>query len=174
MKLHLGCGRKHLEGWANVDVNPKANPDICLDLNDEWPWDDNSVDEVYCNHVLEHFTPREYLKILGKMYRVCKHAAILRINVPYVSNSRYNQVNPYHLTHFNEFSFHFFDSKKMKKGPYHSQTEIELKEKSIELVYFPEWRNKPEDKKTHARKHYWNVVKEIKFVLEVVKNFGDK
>ena len=103
------------------------------------------------------------------MYKISKPQAIWKIGVPYVSNSMWNQINPYHHTHFNELSFDFFDTDKLKKRSYHRQIDVELKVKSVEYKYFESWANKPPKKQKYARKHYWNVVRALNFIIEVVK-----
>jgi predicted SAM-dependent methyltransferase len=166
VKLHLGCGKQYKEGYVNIDKNPNVGADIVMNMEEEWPFEDNSVDEVYSYHALEHC--KEYLKVMGEMYRVCKPGALLYIGVPYISSSIYNAINPYHHTHFNEYSFDFFDSDKLK-GTANEHTEIELKTESVTFTYFKAWRDKSEEEKRFARKHYWNVVSKIDFVLRVVK-----
>jgi hypothetical protein len=85
MKLHLGCGYKHLEGWVNVDQDPKCNPDEVFDLTKpDWPIDDNSVEEVLMEHVLEHIEGTEgYATLWKEIHRVCKKGAVIKIEVPH-------------------------------------------------------------------------------------------
>lgn len=168
MKLHIGCGQSYRNGWVNVDINPYVKTDLCLDIdNKTWPWEDSSVDEIFCFHVLEHCS--NYLHVLGEMWRVCKHMAVLKIGVPYVSNSRLNAVNPYHLhPGFNEHSFRFFDPNDMK-GSANEINPIAFQTESVKLVYFPEWKDKDRKERDFARKHYWNVVRNVNFVLRAIK-----
>ena len=45
MKLNLGCGHDHKEGYVNVDVSDLGNPDMVVDLEvTPWPWEDGIVD----------------------------------------------------------------------------------------------------------------------------------
>lgn len=46
------------------------------------PYEDNSVDEVYASHVLEHFSFRETADVLAEWARVLKPGGIMRISVP--------------------------------------------------------------------------------------------
>lgn len=79
MRLNLGCGRAqlptvrgsqfhwHIEhylpdsaydtdaGWVNVDAVPQDGVDQVVDIfTYPWPFADNSVDEIWCSHIVEH------------------------------------------------------------------------------------------------------------------------
>ena len=61
MKLNLGCGHDHKEGYVNVDVSDLGKPDMVVDLEVlPWPWQDSSIDEILIKHTLEHLgqTPK--------------------------------------------------------------------------------------------------------------------
>jgi ubiquinone/menaquinone biosynthesis C-methylase UbiE len=50
-----------------------------------WPWPDNSFDEIFAKDILEHIgaNPKEFIKIIGEMYRVSKPGAIWKVIVPH-------------------------------------------------------------------------------------------
>ena len=53
LRLNLGCGMNHIEGFLNVDRF--GEPDLRHDLEVfPWPWPDDSVCEIMLEHVLEH------------------------------------------------------------------------------------------------------------------------
>lgn len=84
LRLNLGCGERHLDGYINVDKF--GNPDLKHDLETfPWPWADNSVIEILLIHVLEHLgrDTNTYLGIIKEMYRVCQPGAKVRIIVPH-------------------------------------------------------------------------------------------
>jgi ubiquinone/menaquinone biosynthesis C-methylase UbiE len=167
MKLHLGCGKKYMKGWVNCDINPHLKTDYCFDADNPkkpWPFKDNTFEEIYSNHVLEHC--KNYLWVMSEIYRVCKNKAILQINVPYLTLTKYNLVNPYHHTYFNEYSFEFFDQ---LKGSANETNDIHLKTLKIVFHYLPEWEDKSESEKEFARKHYFNVCRSIDFTLKAIK-----
>jgi len=81
-KLHLGCGNKHLDGFINVDIRNLPEVDIVDDIKTLKSFDLNSIDLIYCSHVLEHFGRREYLNVLKRWYAILKKDGILRVSVP--------------------------------------------------------------------------------------------
>jgi predicted SAM-dependent methyltransferase len=56
VKLDLCSGGVvYKEGFIHIDKNPKANPDVLLDITkDKLPYDDASVEEVWLMHGPEH------------------------------------------------------------------------------------------------------------------------
>ncbi len=54
-KLNLGCGKVSKEGYWNVDIKKLDGVDEAVDLfTFPWPWPDNTFDEVYASHLVEH------------------------------------------------------------------------------------------------------------------------
>lgn len=83
MKLNLGSGGEPLEGYVNVDANPRA-PEVDkvwnLD-NYPWPFADGSVDEVYMNQCLEHLV--DHNRAMKEIHRILKPGGLARISVPH-------------------------------------------------------------------------------------------
>ena len=75
IKLNLGCGNMILEGYVNIDLyNEKA--DMKCDIS-KLPFDDNSVDEVYSSHVIEHFDFMAAFDVFSEWKRVLKHGGMI-------------------------------------------------------------------------------------------------
>lgn len=85
MKLNLGCGTNKRSGYTNVDSDPSLSPDLCFDLTEpNWPIEDNTVDDVFALHILEHLeTTKGYLTFWKELYRVCKNGTEIKIEVPH-------------------------------------------------------------------------------------------
>ena len=108
VKVNLGCGPSGIDGWVNYDWGilpfiskipflqrlifsfrllpsfysakwPKLE---LVNIKNKLPLKDNSVDYIYCSHVLEHFEPWEALDILKECKRVMKTESVLRIVTP--------------------------------------------------------------------------------------------
>jgi predicted SAM-dependent methyltransferase len=71
--LNIGCDVWKLPGFTNVDINPKVNPDLLLDLNNlQEHFGDNSVDFIYAGHVFEHFEKETSQKIIKQCFSILK------------------------------------------------------------------------------------------------------
>jgi predicted SAM-dependent methyltransferase len=85
-KLNMGCGFNKLDGYWNVDVEKKCNPDEVINLEETpWPYDDNFFEQIYAYNILEHLgnTPQIFTNVMKEMYRVSQHGAIWNIQVPH-------------------------------------------------------------------------------------------
>lgn len=87
LRLHLGCGGQHLEGYLNIDypqsehnlVQVKA--DVCADIKGlDFPL--GSVDEIRLHHVFEHFNRVTALAMLIKWHKWLKIGGRLHIETP--------------------------------------------------------------------------------------------
>lgn len=110
-KVNLGCGATIAPGWINIDNSwnillqkiPLLKSLLFkigliqkITLEAGWrgksikkhditkgiPFEDESVDFIYCSHVLEHLPISKTRTVLKETYRVLKKDGILRIVVP--------------------------------------------------------------------------------------------
>ena len=82
MKLHLGCGKRYLEGFLHIDIADFDHIDYKSSVDRLPMIDDNSVDLIYASHVIEYFDPIEVVEVLKDWKRVLKTDGILRLAVP--------------------------------------------------------------------------------------------
>lgn len=75
IRLNLGSGPINLEGYIGIDrkIGIEVYP---LKYKDE------TVDEVYASHVLEHFGAGDVPNVLADWFRVLKPGGVIRIGVP--------------------------------------------------------------------------------------------
>lgn len=78
--LHLGCGPNRKPGWVNIDLNPNA--DLRLDLREPFPFRDNCVSFVYCEHFFEHLDFQEGIRFIRECLRVLLPGGRLSVGVP--------------------------------------------------------------------------------------------
>jgi SAM-dependent methyltransferase len=94
LKLHIGCGPGHLEGWVNIDVHPAP---LAINVLRGLPFMSGSARFLFVSHMLEHlFFPADVKPFLAELRRVLAPGGIVRIVVPdieqciaaYTSNDR--------------------------------------------------------------------------------------
>lgn len=81
LKLEIGGGVRSLGGdWINIDLCPTA--DVQHDITKTpWPFESNSVDEVYTSHCLEHMC--DIRPMLLEIARITKLGAHVEIRIPH-------------------------------------------------------------------------------------------
>lgn len=82
MKLHLGCGRRRIDGYVHIDVVDYPHIDHVSSIDNLSFLQDRSVDVIYNCHVLEHFKRRDVQRVLREWHRVLVPGGVLRISVP--------------------------------------------------------------------------------------------
>lgn len=85
MKLHCGCGNDLKEGYVNIDAQTPC--DLTHDLRNSLPYQDNSIDEIWANDVIQHFSKVEWRSIRKDWVRVLKQGGIMHLscwNFPWV------------------------------------------------------------------------------------------
>jgi predicted SAM-dependent methyltransferase len=85
MKLHLGCGKRILPGYVNIDIDNDAC-DVMCDIRKLY-YEDSSVDEIYACHVLEHFGRHEVNDIIEEWKRILKIGGKIYIAVPDIDSA---------------------------------------------------------------------------------------
>ncbi len=105
VKLVIGPGpSEHIEGVVRIDIIPEW-ADIVADIRKGIPMADESVDEIDCQHVLEHVQLTEdFLHVMREMKRVLKPGGTIYIEVPHKdSDMAYESIE--HTRFFTENSF---------------------------------------------------------------------
>jgi predicted SAM-dependent methyltransferase len=87
IKLNLGCADRLMDGYINIDKYPNDYPLVrSLILPADvmsLPFGDETVDEVYSSHLLEHLTYNEILeKAMPEWMRVLKPEGTFVVVVP--------------------------------------------------------------------------------------------
>ena len=105
-KLNLGCGTEIMENYVNIDFVKLKGVDVIHNLNKfPYPFKDNTFEEVYTSHVLEHL--EDLPKVMGEIKRICKKGAKVRIRVPHFSCG-VSYRDPTHRRLFSYFTFDYF------------------------------------------------------------------
>ena len=88
LKLHLGCGENHLEGYVNIDyplsehtVQRTSGADLYADIRTlDFP--NQSIDEIRLHHVFEHFDRPAAMAMLCNWHLWLKIGGTLLIETP--------------------------------------------------------------------------------------------
>lgn len=86
MKTRLNIGGnlskdRFPKGWECVDVAKGAK--YQMDVGEQClPFEENSVEAIYCSHMLEHILPHKHPFVFSEFYRVLQPGGLLRVVVP--------------------------------------------------------------------------------------------
>lgn len=81
LNLNLGSGTNRKQDYISVDLyTPEA--DEHWDIAQTWPYEDESVDNIYACHVIEHLTRYEWEVTRKEIQRVLKDGGSIEIRVP--------------------------------------------------------------------------------------------
>jgi predicted SAM-dependent methyltransferase len=82
IKLHLGCGKRFLEGYVHIDLSEYSHINYNHNITTLPMCKTGSVNLIYASHVLEYFDREEVIDVLNEWYRVLKPKGIIRLAVP--------------------------------------------------------------------------------------------
>jgi len=82
IKLHLGCGNRHIENFTNIDIRYLPGVDEVNNIRFLRNYKPNSVNEIYASHVLEHFSRWDYKEVLKRWFEILKPDGVLTLAVP--------------------------------------------------------------------------------------------
>ncbi len=81
MKLDIGCGKKKRKGYVSCDARKLHGVDYVCPA-DKLPFPNESIDEIYSRHVIEHLTLKQFIKTLAEWSRVLKKGGMIYIICP--------------------------------------------------------------------------------------------
>lgn len=80
IRLHIGSGSHHLDGWINIDNLNYPGVDRVLDVRRGLPF--KNVQCIYAEHFLEHLTLPEGLAFLAACRGALRADGVLRLSTP--------------------------------------------------------------------------------------------
>ncbi|HTW96844.1 MAG TPA: methyltransferase domain-containing protein [Candidatus Methylomirabilis sp.] len=82
LMLNLGCWKRNLPGFTNVDICDLPHIHHKTGIDDLSMFENETVDLIYSSHSFEYFDRQEAKKVLAEWKRVLKPNATLRLAVP--------------------------------------------------------------------------------------------
>ena len=167
LRLHLGCGYDHRDGWVNVDAVQRPSVDCVADLNGPWPWPDGSVDEIFSSHTLEHVDSFQHF--LNECWRVLKPGAKAHLVVPHGRSDRALQ-DPTHKRIITEASFlYVMKTWRERNGIDYAGFTCDFDPIDYGYVFAPQWETRSDEARAFAATHYWNVVLDLHVYMTAKK-----
>jgi SAM-dependent methyltransferase len=108
-KLDLGGRFNAAAGYETVD---RRDADVTCDLNDRWPFEDNSIGVIRAYDILEHLADK--LHVIQEIYRVLAPGGWLFAQVP-STDGRGAFQDPTHVSYYNENSFLYYTDQNWAK-----------------------------------------------------------
>lgn len=141
----LGGGISCPAGWTSVDVH---DAEVNADLNQKWPFKDNSVAVFRAHDFIEHV--KDQIHVMNEAYRCLAHGGLFLIEVP-STDGRGAFQDPSHVSFWNENSFWYYTREQQQR--YIRHLGINAKFQAVRLVtYFPsQWHQ--ENKIPYVRAH---------------------
>jgi predicted SAM-dependent methyltransferase len=81
-KLNLACGRSKFKNCINLDVEASLKPDVVANLRENLPFGNESFDEIYLFHTIEHIEKIHHPWVLKEIHRILKSTGIFYISYP--------------------------------------------------------------------------------------------
>jgi SAM-dependent methyltransferase len=162
-RLDVACGSNKTPGFFGVDIAGK-DVDVIWDLEKfPWPFPDNSVDEIVCNHYIEH--TKDLIAFMNELYRIMAPGATALIRAPYYNSMRAWQ-DPTHTRAISDATFLYYNKgwrEANKLDHYPITCDFDY---SYGYDFTPDWAMRSEEAKAFAVRHYTNVVMDIQAVLK--------
>lgn len=161
--LDVACGQNKTPGFFGIDIAKTDSVDLVWDLEKfPWPIPDNSVDQIVCNHYIEH--TNDLIKFMEDLYRILKPGATALIRAPYYNSVRAWQ-DPTHTRVISEATFLYYNQDWLKANRldhYGISADFDF---SFGYDFMPDWALRSEEAKAFALRHYTNVVADIQVLL---------
>lgn len=175
IKLDLACGDNKQKGFTGVDIAKTKGVDIVYDLT-KYPWTfakDNSVDEIWASHYVEHLPHGVGLQdgmvdFMNECYRIMKKGAIARFLTPYYASARAFQ-DPYHTRFITESSYLYFTEawRKMNKLEHYPIT-ADFEIVKIDHSVNPAFVGRAQEAMQQMAAMNWNVIDDLMVTLKKI------
>ena len=173
LKVNLACGNNLQKGFVGVDIigKPETQAKIVHNLlTFPYPFKDNSVDEIFCSHFIEHLPHRDsfndyFFDFFNELYRIMKPGAKATFVAPYYTSMRAIQ-DPTHHRSIGEATFLYVSKEWRKLNKLeHYPIKCDFKVESMNYSTNPAYEGRSQEAMQQMVQNYWNVVNDIAVVL---------
>ena len=161
--------------FTGVDFVKCDGVDIVHDLTKfPYPLEDESVDEVFSAHFIEHLDGFERRKFMEEIWRILTPYGKVKFVHPYYKSVRAIQDYSHKFPPIAENSYFYWNRKWITDNKLeHYNIKCDFEVKNIFYIWQDgAWANKAEEARNFAIDKYWNVVADM--VVELEKNPADK
>ena len=88
-KLNIGCGKLIVKEWINIDLfnfnvpkDIEKNNILQQDIRQGVPFKNNTIENIYSSHFIEHLNFEQVLIFFKECFRVMNPGGIIRISCP--------------------------------------------------------------------------------------------
>jgi len=117
MKLNIGSGEKKKEGYINIDISSKCNPDYVWDITNipypkEWA---TNVERIEVDNLVEHLPRERFIEIMNYWHDILMTGGVLWIKAPAIARDiTFEQLDavfgdPTHTNPLTERTFTYWD-----------------------------------------------------------------
>lgn len=103
--IDLGCGDRKIENCIGVDIQKFPCVNLIADLEKDFPFKSESIDEFYAMETLEHLS--NPIHTMNEIYRCLKIGGKLHLEVPSTTGLGAFQ-DPTHKSFWNQNSFWYY------------------------------------------------------------------
>lgn len=176
-KLDLACGQRKQAGFKGIDISTESDADIIHDLLDfPYPIKANSVQEISCQHFVEHiphYRPEwpkgsdGFFLFFDELYRIMKKGGTARFLHPYVMNVRAFW-DPTHVRFIHEATWYYLDKKwREMQGLDHYMVKADFEVITVDgMGMSDEFMSRSPDQQALQRSSYWNVIPDLQVTLK--------
>ncbi|MBU0977848.1 MAG: glycosyltransferase [Nanoarchaeota archaeon] len=155
LRLNLGCGRYPMPGFVNIDQIESVKPDLIADAT-ELPYLPDSVDEIYCGHILEHLSWNEGQGALKHWLDILKPGGEIRIVVPnfdVLAAIYFQTPTPAEMKHLNDYFIYSY----VQESPHRYFYSAGLLKEAMETAGFKRVERLPIDHPYYVENVDWQV-----------------
>jgi O-antigen biosynthesis protein len=140
MRIDLGGGIDKRPGWIAVDLHHGGPTigmnDVVTDLNQPWPFKDNSVGVIRAHDVIEHL--KDPIHVMNEAHRVLVHGGLFLIEVP-STDGRGAFQDPSHVSFWNTNSFWYYTRAQQQRYIKHLGVKCRFQQVRIANHYPSTW-----------------------------------